>query len=138
MIGTRKIEFFDWNDSNTEKLTNHWKDGLPTSEIARLMPGTTRNSIIGKASRLGLESRKKGGRKPPAPKQQSSQPKAKVLSLPKPLIPFMKINHRTCRSIEGYEMVQGHRMALYCPNPKQPDESYCPHHHSIYNVGTGR
>ena len=132
MTGIRKIEFFDWSDqSNIEKLTTYWRDGLTATDISERMPGTTRNSIIGKASRLGLEPRKKGGRTGP-------RPKAEILSLSKPLIPFMKVNHRTCRSIEGYEVVQGHRMALYCPNPKLPNESYCSHHQSIYNTGTRR
>ena len=34
-----------------------WTKGLSASKISEQIPGTTRNSIIGKSNRLGLESR---------------------------------------------------------------------------------
>ena len=45
-----------WNDKNIETLKNHW--GTKTArEIAELIPGSTRNSIIGKAARLNLSKK---------------------------------------------------------------------------------
>lgn len=54
-----------WNDDAIESLKQLWADGLTASEIADAIGrGTTRNMVIGKAHRLGLESR-------PSPIQRS-------------------------------------------------------------------
>ena len=45
-----------WTEKNIETLKNHW--GTKTArEIAELIPGSTRNSIIGKAARLNLSKK---------------------------------------------------------------------------------
>ena len=46
-----------WNDENTKSLRDLWKKGLTASQIAAQIPGKSRNAIIGRAHRLGLESR---------------------------------------------------------------------------------
>tara|TARA_B100000686_G_C16395675_1_gene764692 strand:- start:32 stop:529 length:498 start_codon:yes stop_codon:yes gene_type:complete len=46
-----------WTPEREEKLKELWKKGHTASQIASLIPGTTRNSIIGKAHRLKLEAR---------------------------------------------------------------------------------
>ena len=46
-----------WTPEREEKLKELWKKGDTASQIAALIPGTTRNSIIGKAHRLNLASR---------------------------------------------------------------------------------
>ena len=46
-----------WNQETTDKLRELWGIGLATSEIARLL-GTTKNSVIGRARRIRLSSRK--------------------------------------------------------------------------------
>ena len=47
-----------WNEQGIETLKRLWADGLTASEIADAIGhGTTRNMVIGKAHRLGLESR---------------------------------------------------------------------------------
>jgi len=150
--GKTKIETFDWNPENIQKLTDLWNDerSLSAYNISKHFNGVTRNAIIGKAHRLGLPKRKK-----PNPPRITSILKAKkdrrtpfvkplLVSIPPvaapadlkpptgPLIPFMKINYRTCRSVEGHEMVGGHRLAMYCPNPKEPEEAFCPYHQRIY------
>lgn len=45
-----------WTEQQVEELEAHWASGLSCSAIGRRM-GVTRNTIIGKAHRLGLESR---------------------------------------------------------------------------------
>ena len=46
-----------WTPEKEDKLKELWKKGHTASQIATLIPGTTRNSIIGKAHRLNLASR---------------------------------------------------------------------------------
>ena len=46
-----------WTKERSEKLRELWKTGLSCSKIAAKMGGITRNAVIGKAHRLGLESR---------------------------------------------------------------------------------
>lgn len=145
-----KVKNFDWNPENIEKLGQLWDGGFSATSIALQMGGDlTRNAIMGKAHRLGLKARKKPTsqrvvsildakrRKTPFVK-----PLLAAIPAPKlvprldppnaPLVPFLKLNYRTCRSVEGYEMVGAHQMALYCSNPKEAEESFCPYHQKIY------
>lgn len=47
-----------WTDYQTDALRDLWDEGKTASEIAEeLGGGVTRNMVIGKAHRLGLEAR---------------------------------------------------------------------------------
>ena len=46
-----------WTPERENKLKELWKKGHTASQIAEMIPGTTRNSVIGKAHRLNLEAR---------------------------------------------------------------------------------
>jgi len=70
----------DWNPENQEILRVFWNQGLTTQKIATIM-GTSKNSIIGKANRLGLPSRARGnklGKKYPSVSPSSSVSVAKI------------------------------------------------------------
>lgn len=43
-----------WSQAEIDKVTPLWLDGKSASEIARVMPGRSRNAIIGIVHRLGL------------------------------------------------------------------------------------
>lgn len=45
-----------WTPELIKDLKKHWKKGLTTGEIGRLI-GMSKNAVVGKAHRLGLESR---------------------------------------------------------------------------------
>ena len=45
-----------WNDENVGKLRELWDQGLPTAQIGKLL-GFTKNAVVGKAHRIGLERR---------------------------------------------------------------------------------
>ena len=45
-----------WNDENVGKLKELWDQGLPTAQIGKLL-GFTKNAVVGKAHRIGLERR---------------------------------------------------------------------------------
>ena len=46
-----------WTDERNDMLRELWATGLSCAKISAQMGGTTRNAVIGKAHRLGLESR---------------------------------------------------------------------------------
>lgn len=46
-----------WTDDRIEKLRELWTRGCSASVIAAELGGVTRMAVIGKAHRLGLESR---------------------------------------------------------------------------------
>ena len=62
----------NWDDESTEKLRRLWAEGLSARKIAVQIPGATRNSVIGKAHRLGLPARAKSTRKPPPPRSPAA------------------------------------------------------------------
>ncbi|MBM3560110.1 MAG: GcrA cell cycle regulator, partial [Alphaproteobacteria bacterium] len=46
-----------WNDERVDVLRDLWSQGLSASQIAARLSGVSRNAVIGKAHRLGLEGR---------------------------------------------------------------------------------
>jgi GcrA cell cycle regulator len=46
-----------WTDERIERLKKMWSDGATASQIADELGGVSRNAVIGKAHRLGLEQR---------------------------------------------------------------------------------
>ena len=66
-----------WTDERIDRLKALWTDGMTASQIAEELGGVSRNAVIGKAHRLGLQSR-------PSP-VKASEPaaKAKIKAAPK-------------------------------------------------------
>jgi GcrA cell cycle regulator len=46
-----------WTDERIEQLKQMWQQGMTASQIADTLGGVSRNAVIGKAHRLGLQSR---------------------------------------------------------------------------------
>src|SRR5918911_5228797 len=72
-----------WTEERIERLKKMWHDGATASQIADELGGVSRNAVIGKAHRLGLEQRpspvKPGEEKEvkkPAPAPAAAAPKA--------------------------------------------------------------
>jgi GcrA cell cycle regulator len=59
-----------WTDERIERLKKMWHDGATASQIADELGGVSRNAVIGKAHRLGLEQR-------PSPVKPGEDEKAK-------------------------------------------------------------
>lgn len=128
-----------WPQEQTDLLTELWSRGHTATQIAEIIPGKTRNAVIGKVRRLKLPFRVTipANRKPktvrpreprlvtmpelppPTPKPEPPKP---------PYVPFMEADSKTCRSIEGHDG----DFALFCSNPKIPEESYCVYHQGIF------
>jgi len=46
-----------WTEQSTSTLKKLWLEGQSASQIAKQLPGITRNAVIGKVHRLGLSAR---------------------------------------------------------------------------------
>ncbi|MCM8729477.1 GcrA family cell cycle regulator [Hephaestia sp. GCM10023244] len=46
-----------WTDERIDTLKTMWEKGMTASQIAEILGGVSRNAVIGKAHRLGLQSR---------------------------------------------------------------------------------
>ncbi|WP_217431031.1 GcrA family cell cycle regulator, partial [Sphingomonas bacterium] len=46
-----------WTDERIEALGKMWEAGQTASQIAEALGGVSRNAVIGKAHRLGLQAR---------------------------------------------------------------------------------
>src|SRR5215217_3205167 len=71
-----------WTEERIERLKAMWTEGATASQIADELGGVSRNAVIGKAHRLGLESRpspvKPGDEKErPAPSPAAAAPAAR-------------------------------------------------------------
>ena len=95
-----------WTDERIDRLKAMWAEGSTASQIAEELGGVSRNAVIGKAHRLGLESRPspvrageekvkkvpaKAAAAPPAPKAAAPKPapaaKAAAPATPEPRAP---------------------------------------------------
>jgi GcrA cell cycle regulator len=63
-----------WTDERIERLKALWTKGMTASHIADELGGVSRNAVIGKAHRLGLQSRPS----PVKPNEPEPKPKAKA------------------------------------------------------------
>ena len=64
-----------WTEERIERLKKMWHDGATASQIADELGGVSRNAVIGKAHRLGLEQR-------PSPVKPGEEKDAKKAAAP--------------------------------------------------------
>ena len=77
-----------WTDERIERLKKMWHDGATASQIADELGGVSRNAVIGKAHRLGLEARPspvKPGEEKETPKKAARAAPPKAARAAKPL-----------------------------------------------------
>lgn len=146
------LGYTSWSAEHIEILKREWAKGLTSSEIGKMI-GKTRNAVIGKAHRLGLEGRKDRARvnpipkahKPrlPTPKKDRTEAKAKKIGGTKapvfyapaaPLagrepISIMELNVGNCHAIVGHGP---DGLATYCGADSFPGKSFCPSHYALY------
>src|ERR1051325_3812487 len=66
-----------WTEERIERLKKMWHDGATASQIADELGGVSRNAVIGKAHRLGLEQR-------PSPVKPGEEKEVKKAAAPAP------------------------------------------------------
>lgn len=66
-----------WTDERIDQLKGMWERGLTASQIADELGGVSRNAVIGKAHRLGLQSR-------PSPVKANEAPRKTAAAAPPP------------------------------------------------------
>jgi GcrA cell cycle regulator len=71
-----------WTDERIDRLKAMWTKGATASQIAEELGGVSRNAVIGKAHRLGLESRPS-----PVKAGEEKEKKAKAAPAPKAVKP---------------------------------------------------
>jgi GcrA cell cycle regulator len=74
-----------WTDERIERLKALWSQGITASHIADELGGVSRNAVIGKAHRLGLQSRPSPVKpNEAAPPEADEAPLAKAAAEPEP------------------------------------------------------
>ena len=68
-----------WTDERIERLKDLWTQGMTASQIADELGGVSRNAVIGKAHRLGLQARPS-----PVKPNEAPAPKPKAKAAPEP------------------------------------------------------
>jgi GcrA cell cycle regulator len=68
-----------WTDERIDRLKELWSKGMTASQIADELGGVSRNAVIGKAHRLGLQSRPS-----PVKANEPAESKAKTKPVPTP------------------------------------------------------
>ena len=136
-----------WNDSNVARLRELWDQGLPTAQIGKLL-GFTKNAVVGKAHRIGLERRpspirrtaikpdRKKARSPIVPKlkfENSEETKEEIkeeIKIQHNFQPVVK-NHITNNAKRGCEWPDGHPDESdfqFCGQERFEDKPYCLNH----------
>jgi GcrA cell cycle regulator len=72
-----------WTEERIERLKKMWHDGATASQIADELGGVSRNAVIGKAHRLGLEQRPS----PVKPGEEKEVKKPATAAAPKTVAP---------------------------------------------------
>ena len=138
-----------WNQQKVEDLKKLWNDGVATSRIGEQL-GFTKNAVIGKAFRLGLERRQNSRKKISQPTSFSSttlyretSSSSSSISVKKEPIrrrekfSFKKSivgtgNFRSCQWPIGDPLKEGFH---YCGGQNIPTKPYCiEHFKKAYNV----
>jgi GcrA cell cycle regulator len=136
----------DWNEKEIGDLRRMCAEGCTARVIADWL-GTTRNSVIGKLTRLGLHCTVPE-RPPPKRKRKPAQPKPSHPWVPRPRVRFREPSHAKhgqpelhsapCLITELTEDAchwpmwrndeRDIRAKLYCGGMAVEGSSYCPHH----------
>jgi GcrA cell cycle regulator len=130
-----------WTDERIDQLKRMWEQGMTASQIAEELGGVSRNAVIGKAHRLGLQSRPSPV-KPnddPAPVTERPAPVA-APAPPRRLVParpsadmagkttLLDLNDKICKWPLGHP---GEPDFHFCGKPINPGFPYCLDHCSV-------
>ncbi len=110
----------DWTEERNSRLRDLWDEGLSTRAIAAAL-GVTKNAIVGKSYRLGLERRCPSNRPGSAPRPQPVPAKRPE----RPGHPVLELRVGVCRWPLGDPRTSAFR---FCLDPTEGGTTYCPGH----------
>lgn len=135
-----EIERPKWTDDKIEALRKHWAAGESCTDIGKRL-GFSRNAVIGKVNRLGLERREKPSRpvpvriktkQPPKPRRVKEDASPDPAPLPPPpssgsapddtTAAVLALTSTTCKWPIGDPKQPGFR---FCMREKPADQPYC-------------
>ena len=136
-----------WNDDNVLRLKELWDQGLPTAQIGKLL-GFTKNAVVGKAHRIGLERRpspirrtaikpdRKKARSPVMPKLNFETSKEITNTQNKETVTFQPVvkNLFAQPKKRGCEWPEGHPDEPefhFCGKERFEEKPYCLNHCAI-------
>tara|TARA_B110000438_G_C15267809_1_gene417008 strand:+ start:33 stop:512 length:480 start_codon:yes stop_codon:yes gene_type:complete len=138
-----------WNEDNVSRLKELWDQGLPTAQIGKLL-GFTKNAVVGKAHRIGLERRpspirrtaakpdRKKARSPVMPKLAFESKEEEETYIPKITTFNSNIkNLFVSSSRRGCEWPEGHPDEPefhFCSKERFEDKPYCIDHCAVAYV----
>lgn len=148
------VPAISWTDDRIELLKGHFVAGKSAAQIADLIGGTTRNAVIGKIHRLGLNINKlltedeiatRFARQKEAKRIRDERASRRVIRFGQPRLPqvsirhddlsanakhvsFMDLEDRHCRFAYGTDAKEGY---TFCGHDKDEGSSYCADHRSI-------
>ena len=138
-----------WDENNVTRLRELWDQGLPTAQIGKLL-GFTKNAVVGKAHRIGLERRpspirrtavkpdRKKARSPVMPKL-NFESKQNETSSTRESTNFQPVVKNLFNNIakRGCEWPQGHPDEIdfhFCGKERFEDKPYCLDHCAVAYV----
>lgn len=142
---------FVWTEDNVERAKVMWKDGSTATQIALDIGAPSRNSVIGKLTRLGVQrpehmsiqngelgGKKNGGGKTAKPKfegkpkpSQTTARKFEQSTAPAPapmMIPLVYLSDHTCKWPIG---TLGEEGGGFCGNRTADGKPYCGFHCTV-------
>ncbi len=136
-----------WTDDRITELRQLWANGYTCSQAAAALGGITRNAVIGKVRRLGLEGRASGNaslrkfhpRTPKAPSDRAPRKRYPSAPQPRPNLAPEEIElrvaaviplHVTLMDLERHQCryPYGDQAFTFCGHPQFGESSYCSAH----------
>lgn len=124
------MPYFDWTEARIAVMCKMHGEGFSAAQIARSIGAPTRNSVIGKISRLGLvrnHSAKPQWRSTVVDKPIKPPPPPKLAPMPEPIpadaITTLALTERTCK----WPLNDGPDWR-HCGSPKGLEGPYCAFH----------
>ncbi|MDX2263453.1 MAG: GcrA family cell cycle regulator [Hyphomicrobiales bacterium] len=133
-----------WTPERIEQLKSAWTKGLSAAQIAAELGSVSRNAVIGKLHRLGLNRGRLAGRRKsagprlnlqrqppprsrPTPPAPTREPRLRLPELSPPPTDRIRLVTLTATSCRWPEGDPKHWDFHFCGRPAKPGSPYCPH-----------